>query len=527
MFSEFDSIIAPTYSPPQVCYLTPTKMASQTYKLNPGCKLSPTDYETLTSWLAQFGPDELPPDLHFPSTPIQSSMGRMLVLLANMVCEFDTMGAQVGDLSVQFTTDEQNQFTKLQSYYQVQRFKHLMSKEGHSAETAAAKMGTSLCRGTIKALTPHYLSPRMVIEGSEERLKVRRAFIRILENIAEKAERELLKSLDECESYDTSTKKKGKKKKTQYSSKQKKVKLDLKKKSPHNSIKDEKDDNDITVRPQPNEKSEQLLGKENTNASTGAQVASISKMKTVIQETTKRVKFNKHSKLTNKQNEGSRDIEVQKESAQVEGILRKTLTVDVPNTNDVVAHFIVPSKIYDDRVSETALPASSPELTADAITRSIIPRLSPNKSEYSKDSNFSNHTSEIEALKAENAKLRRKVASAGQYLTEAVQRVQLKAYIAETARDAAQERVTLLETLLYEVINGKIGSSELLDAIGRKNQIGSPTASSVSELLDRLPKDTLVHINSNGHTRSQQPLRDELQALSRLRHYGDTGKSNT
>eukprot|EP00956_Cyclotella_meneghiniana_P016194 scaffold25473_cov53-Cyclotella_meneghiniana.AAC.4 len=493
-------------------------MARQSYKLNPGCKLNPTDYKTLTSWLAQFGPDdELPPDLHFSLTPIQSSMGRILVLLANMVCDFDTTDAQVNVLSIQFTCDQQNQFTKLQSYYQIQRFKHLMSEEGHSAETAAAKMGTSLCRGTIMASTPHHLSPRMMIDDSEERMKVRRAFIRILENIAEEAEIELLKSLDVCESDDI-MKKKSKKKKASSLPKQKKVKTEPNKKSPNDGTKDDKVNNNITVQPDSEKKNEPLTGKENTNDSTFAQIVATSQMKTVVQDTTKRVKFNKQLKSTKKQNKGSK--EGQEEGSLVKGILRKPLSVDVPNTNDVVAHFIVPSKVYDDRVSETALPASYREsISADAITRSIIPPLSPNKSEHSTDFNFSIHTTEIEALKEENVRLRRKVASAGQYLTEAVQRVQLKAYIAETARDAAQERVKLLETLLYEVINGKIGGSELQDAIGQKNQTGSPTASSLSELLDRLPKDTMVHINS---TRSLEPLPCELQTLSRLRNCGDT-----
>jgi len=56
------------------------------------------------------------------------------------------------------------------------------------------------------------------------------------------------------------------------------------------------------------------------------------------------------------------------------------------------------------------------------------------------------------SLQAENEALRMKLAAGKQLAVEAVQRVQLKAYIAETARDAAEERTRWLESVLEDVV---------------------------------------------------------------------------
>jgi hypothetical protein len=463
---------------------------------------TPTDYETLTSWLAQYSPDDLPPDLQsFKLTPIQSSMGRVVVLLANLVCNFDA-----SPKNVVFTKRERDQFEKLQCVHLVQRFHHLTG-EGHPPETAASIMGTSLFQGTVKAITPLELSPRMLIEGSGERTKLRRYFENVLDKKAKEAEMKLLRELElelELDAITTSkAARKGKKKKHQGK------KLHYKNKPCDKPVSGDDE-------------------KENTDGSTFAQGGALTVDDTTT-ETTKRVRFGE--KCTNKPiNSSNAEI---KEGTVVKGILKKELRVDVASKsgNNILAHFLVPMKIdYEDRVSETSLPQpkASPQLSVDAITESIIPPMSPTRSHSGTNSDFSALVSQIEALKAENAQLHREVAAAAQKSTEAIQRVQLKAYIAETARDAAQERAELLEALLLEVIDGKIVGIELQEVLlGLQKQSSSPTAaaSSLSSLLDRLPTDTLIHVNSSP---GQKPtsIQDELSnhkgILSRLRQGDNT-----
>jgi len=61
-------------------------------------------------------------------------------------------------------------------------------------------------------------------------------------------------------------------------------------------------------------------------------------------------------------------------------------------------------------------------------------------------------TAQIASLQGENELLRKSQAIERQRATEAVQRVQLKAYIAETARDAAEQRSARFEKLLVDAI---------------------------------------------------------------------------
>jgi hypothetical protein len=233
------------------------------------------------------------------------------------------------------------------------------------------------------------------------------------------------------------------------------------------------------------------------------------------------VKF--HQQLTNTATKKGNGKD--SKNAEVKGILKKdSKKQEIPNSNDVVAHLMVPLKIdYTDRVSDTALPQPDPGISAETIIcESIVPPMSPTKLHVKSD--FSALVSEIESLKAENIQLRREVAATSQNLTEAVQRVQLKAYIAETARDSAQERAALLESLLLEVIEGKIAGIELQEVLMGLKQptTSSPTAgSSLDSLLNRLPKDTWIHVVNSSPNQQSSPLCEELQNhkgfLSRLR----------
>lgn len=487
-----------------------------TYKSNSKpTNFTATDFETLTSWLAQYDPEDLPSELQsFTLTPIQSSIGRLIVLLANLVCQFDKTCEW--QLAVKFTKQENDQFVKLQCYHHLQRF-HTLIREGHDKEAAAAMMGSSIFQGTIKALQPLSLSPRMLIADEHERMNLKRTFANVLVKRAAEAEKELLRELELDENKTVKRKKK-------HRPKQQK-KLQSKENLPHD---------------RQYEEPERVKGDKetvSTKASTFAQVAS-AKVERKTDETTtsdegtkertKKVQF--HKQLTNKAIKSNK-LEAK---GDVKGVLRKGLKVEVPKSN-VVAHLMVPLKIdYENRVSDTALPElkknTTTEQSSDEIHTSIAPPMSPSKSQHSNNSEFSALLSEIESLKAENAQLRREVTSAGQKLTEAVQRVQLKAYIAETARDSAQERAALLESLLVEVLEGKIAVIELQEVLlGLQEQPNSPTAgSSLNSLLERLPQDTWIHVSSNQNDESG-PLRDELHKhkgiLSRLRQGNSMNES--
>ena len=461
-------------------------------------KFHPTDFDIIVSWLAQFNPDELPSDLQsFPLTDIQASMGRVVVLLANMVCGFDSRCSspkKAADQPILFTEQEDVQFEKLQCLYRIRRF-HSLTDNGHDAETAASMMGTSLYQGTVEAVAPLKLSPRMLIDEYYHQKKLKKFLFDVLERKAEEAQLELLSSLGVDVSPSTSEKKK---KKKMHQKKQKKSNIQPKESltAGKNQIKDE--------------------DKENSNdIDSGAS------------KTPKRVSFNKQ--VINKRINS--DGGVRKSNVEMKEILKKDSYVNTPRSSEILAHLMIPVIDYDDRVSETALPCPNlKDISTDAITQSIVPPMSPTesgvvntKSEITKfpshaNSDFAALVSEIENLKSENKILRSEVASANQYLTEAVQRVQLKAYIAESACDAAQERVNLLEGLLVQVIDGKIAPSELQEVmIEMQEQSGSPMASSLSTLNNQLPRDTVIRTDSS----AGEPLRDELlthqRVLSNLR----------
>jgi hypothetical protein len=470
--------------------------------------LTPTDFETLTTWLAQYDPNDLPLELQFTRTPIQTRIDRIVVLLANLVCEFNKSN-QDGAFAT-FTKREFDQFVKLQRYHHQQRF-YALTRQGHDAATAAGMMGYSLFQGTIEAITPYQISPHMLIHNEAERSKIKAVFENVLLENAKKEEMELLRKAEEAamellrevDAENTCKNQKKKKKKLQ-PKKQQKAKPTKK--------------NDVDNKQKASD--EKDIGTHNADDVT-VQVLSAPKEPVVEEEAaaegsdiTKRVKF--HEQLTKKATEGNRG---ENADVEVKGILKVKNQEEI--SDDVVAHLMVPLKIdYNDRVSDTALPQPTPAITAETICESIVPPMSPKK--LHADSDFAALVSEIESLKSENAHLRREVATISQNLTEAVQRVQLKAYVAETARDSAQERAAMLESLLIEVVEGKIAGIELQEVLlGFKQQATSPTAgSSLGSLLDRLPKDTWIHVNSNPN-QQLSPLREELHNhkgfLSQLR----------
>ena len=459
-------------------------MSKQTHKFNR------TDYEIIASWLAQYGPHELPSCLtSFPLSPIQSSMGRVVVLLANLVCNFDSRGSLDKEdssafiSSVSFSEIERERFRKLQCFYHVQRFQHLKSK-GWDVERVASMMGASIYQGAIEELEPLELSPRMLIKDETQRVSLTHVCVDILSKKAKEVELSLLHDLD----LDEAASKKGQKKKSKRNMKKKCL-------QPNENFGEK---NQVTVDEE-----------EEINAVTISQAITVSKTKTLDKATSEakmRVMFQQRS--ANKENK----------------------RVDVPKTNNIIAHLMVPiTTEYDDRVSETALPQSKTSHEINAVCESIVPSMSPSKRYGASNSEVIGLLSEIESLKTENNQLRSEISLADQKSTEAVQRVQLKAYIAETARDSAVERATLLETLLFQVLDGKIGEKELQERLCTiQRQAISPTsASSLSALLNKLPNDTFIHLNSN-QGQKQNGVQEELEhhkgILSKLRRGNEAEK---
>lgn len=92
-------------------------------------------------------------------------------------------------------------------------------------------------------------------------------------------------------------------------------------------------------------------------------------------------------------------------------------------------------------------------------------------------------TAQIISLQSENALLRKSQAIERQRATEAVQRIQLKAYIAETARDAAEERSARFEKLLVDAITDLVSK----EVVVRESKELIATASASIPLSRQMP----------------------------------------
>ncbi len=102
--------------------------------------------------------------------------------------------------------------------------------------------------------------------------------------------------------------------------------------------------------------------------------------------------------------------------------------------------------------NNTTTPIRSPS-ASQAISPSVVSRLSTLTAENEvliAKNNFLE--SDNQSLRAEVEALRNQMAIERQSAVEALQRVQLKSYIADTARDAAEERATWLEAVLVDAV---------------------------------------------------------------------------
>ena len=103
-------------------------------------------------------------------------------------------------------------------------------------------------------------------------------------------------------------------------------------------------------------------------------------------------------------------------------------------------------------MSNNTTPIRSPS-ASQAISPSVVSRLSTLTAENEvliAKNNFLE--SDNQSLRAEVEALRNQMAMERQSAVEALQRVQLKSYIADTARDAAEERATWLEAVLVDAV---------------------------------------------------------------------------
>jgi hypothetical protein len=110
------------------------------------------------------------------------------------------------------------------------------------------------------------------------------------------------------------------------------------------------------------------------------------------------------------------------------------------------------SQLMSNTTTTTTTPIRSPS-ASQAISPSVVSRLSTLTAENEvliAKNNFLE--SDNQSLRAEVEALRNQMAMERQSAVEALQRVQLKSYIADTARDAAEERATWLEAVLVDAV---------------------------------------------------------------------------
>ena len=191
---------------------------------------TPTQYPQLedkgdfaiVKWLASFEPHNLPESLAtaFRLGPVQDKLKltKPIVWLANLSCDFksaystiddpnDTLGPELGGrrrssdgkrtYPRQFTSAEKKRFELLQDEYHNQRWQNLLLL-GYDPATAATMVG-ALRDKHMRVFSPpplFTLSPRMIVTDEEKRLKMKATLMGYLDDLAKKAEKELLEDLD-------------------------------------------------------------------------------------------------------------------------------------------------------------------------------------------------------------------------------------------------------------------------------------------------------------------------------------------
>ena len=199
---------------------------------------------------------------------------------------------------------------------------------------------------------------------------------------------------------------------------------------------------------------------------------------------------------------------------------------DVPSISVVEGDNIVKSSVidYEDRVNDTALPQL--DSNADISPISHEPGSGVNAAEVGPGpSRLESLTSQNNLLMQQNKSLlaeidtlREKLAASKQQSVEAVQRVQLKAYIADTARAAAEEKAAKLEHLLTNAV-----SDIVVEGVIRQ-EIEEAISSTVSIAHSSLLRNALQQNNErravyqSTHFTQQYPNNDGRMAPQQTRH---------
>ena len=167
---------------------------------------------------------------------------------------------------------------------------------------------------------------------------------------------------------------------------------------------------------------------------------------------------------------------------------------------------------YDNRVNDTALPGIS--ITPPRQRDDVLPEIGSSAAPTARPSQSSDSSllaqnafllQQNKYLLAENEDLRKKLGNSKHRSVEAIQRVQLKAYVADTARVAAEEKAAELDSILANVITELVVEGSLRREVEEALSLTSSTAYSAlrkaqqQQPMSMLPPHHLVQLGHHYH----------------------------
>lgn len=468
--------------------------------------------QTIASWLAQYtyvtnnlnaaGDNDRRPPSALISTfclgPVQESLGITIpiIWMANLACNFQSEYTNSDDSDDsnndqetvrtyrQFTMEEQQRFDALQLTYLTEKIEHSIDLE-------------------YSGTRQFHLSPRMIISSKAERSKMIEVLSRYLEVRTKVEERDKKKLINRAiivdSSSDTKRENEGKdydddddqmlvingmgKKKTKGKNRRRKLKRQQQAKErelssmiqsfDNNNIGDNDDEDD-----------------DNVETNWCCDYCGVAMFPTYEDACQHEKCCSAYLKL--KEKDGSQDAgavvntTIKEEEAQIEQ-QEKGLC-----ESDYLAVMRSATIDYDDRVNDTALPQPNEDVEANSLSMPVdkIDKLSSSPiqpillynvhaaktaDEVSLLQRVTNITRENELLIdqnnlliKQNKALAEKLVETKQQSIEAVQQVHLKAYIAETARTAAEERILQLIGMVSDYIIDKVA-----DDVIRQEMLGA------------------------------------------------------
>jgi hypothetical protein len=477
--------------------------------------------QTIASWLAQYtyvtnnlnaaGDNDRRPPSALISTfclgPVQESLGITIpiVWMANLACNFQSEFTDSDDLDDnnnnqetvrtyrQFTMEEQQRFDALQLTYLTEKIEHSIDLE--------------YC-GTRQ----FHLSPRMIISSKAERSKMIEVLSRYLEVRTKVEERDKKKLINRAiivdSSSDTKRENEGKdyddddddqmlvingmgKKKTKGKNRRRKLKRQQQAKERELSSMIRSFDNNNINEPSNDDEEDD----DNVETNWCCDYCGVAMFSTYEDACQHEKYCSVYLKLMDK--DGSQDAEAvvittaKEEEAQMEQ-QEKKLCESSTTVPDHLAVMRSATIDYEDRVNDTALPRPNEDVEANSLSIPVdkIDKLSSSPiqpillynvhaaktaDEVSLLQRVTNITRENELLIDENnllikqnKALAEKLVETKRQSIEAVQQVHLKAYIAETARTAAEERILQLIGMVSDYITDKVA-----DDVIRQEMLGA------------------------------------------------------